>query len=139
MIFSVVPREVVDVVWDDAVKVLKPAVDTSGGKLTIDHVYSGIMSGGYVLWVVMDANRIIATLVTRVTQYPMKKVLIVEWIGGSRMDEWLPLTHDVLKDFARKNGCSRMEGYGRKGWTKPLAEHGWSVDYVAYGMEVDHG
>ena len=31
MIFSAVPKQVIDIVWDDVVKVLKPAVDTAKG------------------------------------------------------------------------------------------------------------
>ena len=38
MMFSAVPKQVIDIVWDDVVKVLKPAVDTAKGKLGINDI-----------------------------------------------------------------------------------------------------
>jgi len=136
MMFSSVPKQVIDVIWEDVEKILKPAVDTSGGKLTIEDVREGLEHDLYALWVVMDANKIIATLVTRVSQSPRMRVLSIDYIGGKDMDKWLPLTHDVLKKFAVDNGCVKLEGYGRKGWTRALAKHGWNVAYTTYELEI---
>ena len=53
MMFSAVPKQVIDIVWDDVVKVLKPAVDTAKGKLGIndikEYLSKGFMSYG-LLW-----------------------------------------------------------------------------------------
>ena len=32
MMFSAVPKQVIDIVWDDVVKILEPAVKTAKGK-----------------------------------------------------------------------------------------------------------
>jgi hypothetical protein len=42
MMFSAVPKQVLDVVWEDVKKLLEPAVDTAKGKMTIKDVYEYI-------------------------------------------------------------------------------------------------
>lgn len=139
MIISVVPKAVVDVVWDDVVKVLEPSVKTSVGKLRIEHIKEGIEKDIYVLWVVMDANDIVAAIATKVIEYPLRKAMAMEWIGGTRMMEWLPIIHPTLVEFAKKNGCEHLEGYGRKAWGRALAKYGWEPEYTAYRLELNHG
>jgi hypothetical protein len=39
MMFSAVPKQVIDIVWDDVVKILEPAVKTAKGKLSVKDVY----------------------------------------------------------------------------------------------------
>ncbi len=39
MMFSAVPKQVLDVVWEDVKKVLEPAVQTAKGKLSVKDVY----------------------------------------------------------------------------------------------------
>ena len=47
MIFSAVPKQVIDIVWDDVVKILEPAVKTAKGKLSVKDVYDYISEGFY--------------------------------------------------------------------------------------------
>ena len=54
MMFSAVPKQVLDVVWEDVKKVLEPAVKTAKGKLSSSDVYDYVKKGVYELWVVME-------------------------------------------------------------------------------------
>ena len=82
-----VPTAVVDVIWNDVSRVLRRSVLTAGGRFELNDVREGIKSGFYGLWVVMEEDRVVAALTTRVVVYPQCKSLAMDWIGGSRMRE----------------------------------------------------
>ena len=136
MIISVVPREALGIVWGDVAKLMNRSVETSSGKYHIDDLYHGINRGQYVLWVIMDGNEPIAAITTSVISYPGRKAMAMDWIGGRRMKEWLPMAVETLSEYSRKNGCSHIEGYGRKAWGRWLSKYGWKPEYIAYRMEL---
>jgi hypothetical protein len=43
LVYTPVPKAFVEAIWDDVIRVLKPAVDTTRGKYDIDGLYEGIM------------------------------------------------------------------------------------------------
>ena len=43
----------------------------------------------------------IAAITTRIIEYPSKKAMAMDWIGGKRMMEWLPIAMDRLTEFAK--------------------------------------
>jgi hypothetical protein len=136
MIISAVPREVLGIVWGDVAKLMYKSVETSNGKYNIDDLYHGLNNGQYVLWVIMDGKETIAGITTSIISYPGRKAMAMDWIGGTRMREWLPMAMETLSEYSRKNGCSHLEGYGRKAWGRWLSKYGWKPEYIAYRMEL---
>tara|TARA_B100001057_G_scaffold212692_1_gene212994 strand:- start:392 stop:802 length:411 start_codon:yes stop_codon:yes gene_type:complete len=136
MMISAVPREVLGIVWGDVGKLLYKSVDTSNGKYSIDDLYHSINNGQYVLWIVMDKDEPVAAITTSIISYPGRKAMAMDWIGGSRMKEWLPMAMKTLSEYSRKNGCTHLEGYGRKAWGRWLSKYGWKPEYIAYRMEL---
>ena len=65
------------------------------------------------------------------------EALAMDFIGGSKMKEWLPEAQRTLESFAKDNNCSHLEGYGRKAWKRWLDKYGWEPDYIAYRMEIN--
>ena len=105
MICTAVPREAVDIVWGDVSSMLNKAIQTSGGKYHIDDIYQHLTEGYYNLWLIIDEEKeekVIAAITTRIIQYPSKKAMAMDWIGGTRMMEWLPIAMDRLISFAKK-------------------------------------
>lgn len=139
MMFSAVPREALGIVWGDVARLMAKSVDTAKGKYHMDDLYHGINSGLYNLWVVMDGEEAVAAITTRVISYPGRKAMAMDWVGGSRMGEWLPMVLETLEEYSRKNGCDHLEGYGRKAWGRWLEKYGWEPEYIAYRMELNHG
>ena len=43
----------------------------------------------YVLWVVMDDDDTLVGYTSRIIQYPRRKGMALDWIGGSKMSKWL--------------------------------------------------
>jgi hypothetical protein len=142
MICTAVPREAVDIVWGDVSNMLNKAIATSGGKYHIDDIYQHLTEGHYNLWLLIDEKKeekVIAAITTRIIQYPSKKAMAMDWIGGTRMMEWLPIAMEKLISFAKDCKCSHLEGYGRKAWSKVLKKYNWEPEYIAYRMEIDNG
>jgi len=51
---TAVPMEGVDIVWEDAKKVLNKSVETSAGKFEVEDLKQELKQGQLVLWLVMD-------------------------------------------------------------------------------------
>ena len=143
MIFTAIPREALDVVWQDVASMLAKAVATSNGKFHIDDIYRDIENGTYSVWLAIDkeleGNKVVAGITTRIIAYPNKKSLAMDWIGGNRMNEWMPFAMEKLTKFAQDCDCCALEGYGRKAWGRVLKRYNWEPDYIAYKMEIDNG
>lgn len=137
--FGCVPLPVLDIVWDDAEKLLTPAINTAGGKFNANDVKQGIESGMLTLWLVVDGTKPVAAITTRIIEYPGCRAMALDWIGGRRMKEWLPLAQETIERFAKDNGCVHLEGYGRKAWGRWLERYNWKPDYTAYKMELTNG
>ena len=112
---SAVPKETVRYIWKDVERVLKKSVDTATGKVNLIDVLHGILNDTYVLWVVFDGEEVIAAITTRIIQYPQRRSMALDWVGGSKMKEWQDMAIEKITDFAMLNNCQHLEGYGEKG------------------------
>tara|TARA_R100001460_G_scaffold19492_2_gene40597 strand:- start:836 stop:1264 length:429 start_codon:yes stop_codon:yes gene_type:complete len=142
MICTAVPREAIDIVWPDVINMLNKAVETSEGKYHINDIYEDLTKGFYNLWLIIDdkgEDKVVAALTTRLIKYPNRSAMAMDWVGGKRMAEWLPIAMEKLSSFAKDCGCSHLEGYGRKAWIKVLKRYNWKPEYIAYRMEIDNG
>lgn len=134
---SLVPQEAIGSVWKDVDEILKRAVDTVKDKSEVIDILTGIYEGMYALWVVMNEDdKIIAAFTTRLIQYPRRRALALDWVGGTQMKEWEDQLIDTMKRYGNELGCSHLEGYGRKGWGRALKKYGFYPEYIAYRMEL---
>ena len=137
--FGCVPAQVLDIVWPDVEALLAPAIRTAGDKFSAADVKQSVEAGTFVLWLVTDGTKPVAAITTRIIEYPGCRAMALDWIGGRRMKEWLPIVQHTIERFAKDNGCSHLEGYGRKAWGRWLERYNWKPDYIAYKMELNDG
>lgn len=137
--FGFIPLDFVDIVWPDAKELLVGAVKTANGKFTLDDVKRNLDTGYLILWLVTDGTKPVAAITTRIIEYPQCKAMALDWIGGRRMKEWLPMAQKTIEQFAKDCGCTHMEGYGRRAWIRWNERYGWKQDYIAYRMELTDG
>lgn len=137
--FSAVPPIALDIVWPAASELLAPAVEVSKGRYSLHEMWRELNECLLGLWVVLDGSEPVAAITTRVVDYPECRALAMDWIGGSRMEEWLPMAQARLGEYALDQGCTQLEGYGRKGWERSLRKLGWSPDLTIYRMDLTHG
>ena len=140
LIYTPVPKAFLKPIWPDVVRVLHRSVATSRGKYDMQSLYDGLLVDAYVLWVVLDGDEVIAAVTSRVVRYSDTQCgMALDWVGGTRMIEWLPMVQRAMSKYARDNGCTHLEGFGRKAWGRVLAKHGWQPEYTAYRMELSDG
>jgi len=138
MIVSAVPPRYLSEIWRPVRQHLEGAVRTADKKYHVDDIYREVDSGYYGLWIVIDPedDAIIAAFTTRIIQYPNRKAIALDWVGGIRMKEWIDLVLDEITEDAKDMGCRHLEGYGRKAWGRWLAKRGWNQAYIAYEAEI---
>ena len=136
---SPVRPELVDVVWPAASDMLEPATDTSAGKIGIDDVYKSVVNGELVLWMILEDGVPMAFYTTRLIEYPNRRAMAMDWVGGSGLSSWLNAALDAMEKHARANNCQHLEGFGKLAWGRILKRRGWKPEYVAYRMELDDG
>lgn len=135
---SAVPKNLIELTWPDVSGYLKEAVDFSHGRERLPNVYGQLVTGKAQLWIVIDmepsegSSVIIAAIVTSIQSYALKRVLRIEYCGGSRMDEWLDGVLATLESFAVRHDTSAIEFLGREAWKKLLSKRGWTAPLVFY-------
>ena len=141
LIFSPVPKDHAKIIWPNVAKVLKRSVATAEGKYEVDDLLDLILKDELVLWVVLDTtdDEVVAAITTRLIEYPQGNAIALDWVGGTRMKEWLPMAHPIMVSYAEDHNCKYLEGYGRKAWAKVLKKYNWEPEYIAYRMEMDNG
>tara|TARA_S200002703_G_scaffold105890_1_gene91861 strand:+ start:124 stop:546 length:423 start_codon:yes stop_codon:yes gene_type:complete len=139
MMLTAVPSEALDIVWGDVEELMERTMGVTKGKYSAKDIYDGVKEGIYAIWLVLDGEKPICALTTRIVQYPEgRKSLSIDWIGGTRMKEWLPLLQETMTKYAKDNQCTHLEGFGRQAWIKWIGKYGWKPAYVAFDMELDN-
>lgn len=134
--FAPVPVGNVDMFWDTVAPMLEKATKAANGRSSIDDVFAGIMDGTYILWVAVVDKEIVAAVTSRIVQYPQCRAMALDWIGGSKMKDWIGIGNEILVRHAKHNGCTHMEGYGRAAWIRWNGRYGWKEDYTAFRLEI---
>lgn len=134
-----VPREHLAVIWPVVEPMLEGALKTAPGKMTTNDVISAAYQGTYLIWVILIDEDIVASVTTRIIDYPQCRAMALDWVGGTKMRQWFSPAMRVIKEHAVRNGCAHMEGYGREAWMRWIGKEGWRPDYVAFKMELGDG
>ena len=128
-------------VWPHVAPLLDKAVSLSPELIKIQDVYEAALSGAYVIWVALDEENgeFAGVITTRIISYPRCKAMAMDFIGGTRMKEWLEMAHEAIEEHAKRNDCTRLEGYGRRAWSRFLEPHGWEQAYITYKKDLTDG
>ena len=137
MQITAIPYEYVDDIWPVVVPFLQPACDVQG-LFRAQDVKAMLDERVLALWAIFpdDSNKPIAACTTRIVSYPEREGLAIDWLGGSRMKDWLPQLSETLDRYAKDCGCKHIEGMGREGWVRALAPHGYKTWYPMYRKEL---
>ncbi len=97
-------------------------VEGMNDRQTMASLLQQIMQGEIQLWAVVD-REIKAVVGTEIGEAPSGLVTCcVRFCVGAGFRKWIHLL-DVIEDYARANGCHRVETWARKGWAKHLPEY----------------
>lgn len=91
----------------------------------VEDVRDKILRGDAQLWVRGDGM-----IVTEIIDYPQLRVLQF-WLAAGTLDDVLELAEEAYA-WGESIGCTRAAFLGRRGWAKPLVEHGWEESNLRY-------
>lgn len=128
--------ECLDDFLDDAIKLLTPAIRRQEHNATVEDVIEDIRGGGAVLWCIYLEDKLTAALTTCVVKHPRRTTLKIEFMGGTRMDEWMDETIATLSELARRAELDGIEADGRKGFEKYVGASPFREVYRHYEMEL---
>lgn len=99
-------------------------------------IYALLLRRQLQLWVVRCGAETRACGVTRIEDYPRARVCGMLLVAGKEMDSWLHFDKDI-EAWAREQGCTAMEGPGRRGWERVAAPLGWQPVWTVYRKMLD--
>lgn len=110
----------------DAWPIVEPWLEKAmsyGPKLyTTESIRLKCLDKEMILWGGIDVKTVelVGMSITSLQEYPLALVADIHWTGGKpgRGDEYLALMLEVIKQWAIKNGATKMGGGGRRGWIK---------------------
>lgn len=128
-----VPPNYLNSLWPDVREQLAKAIKRSHGRWNMEFLYASILNGNQQLWLSFDAeNNIDGVGTTEILQYPEKRMIAVQFLGGDRFNDWVWDMLEKFKDFGRDNDCTGIEATARMGFWKWLEQDDFSRSYVVY-------
>ena len=95
-------------------------------------LYESILDGGMQLWLVLDDEREIKSIIlTQIVSYPKQKILEVVLAAGEELIANIDCVL-VIGEFATACGVNFAMVKGRYGWKKPLSKLGFEMYNVNF-------
>jgi len=95
-----------------------------------------LITGDMQLWLAWDGRKAHGCCITETFESVRGKGCNLVVVAGLNFKKWRPLTK-AIKDWARGNGCVRLEAGGREGWTRYVKSDGWRKVRTVIEMRLD--
>jgi len=117
----------VDEFWPHAKHLIRAAVERTNLS-PFEWIEKEVLDGKQLLWLAWSGE-----IEAAATTQLVRPVCVLTACGGHQRERWLPLFKQI-EDYARKEGCSTMRLYGRKGWERVL--DGYHVEHVILEKDI---
>lgn len=118
--------------WPDVADMLAPAVDYSYGRWDMKSLLHMLCLGHMTLWIIRHGGEEVAALVTQIVEYPRRKMLSIQFIGGKGMNDWAEEALRIIHWCAKNHGCDGVEAVGRQGFWPMFKSNGYQRSFVTY-------
>jgi len=129
--------EFVDEVIEQALPLIRLGQKRDERNTGLDDIVDDLRAGGSILWLVYLDDKLTATITTAIINHPRRSNFKIEFIGGSRMDEWMDDAMTIFTQMAKDGGCGAIEADGRKGFEKIADGCNFKPIYTHYEMELN--
>ena len=138
--FKPIVKEDVPKYWDRIEPLLNKAVKLDADTYGIESLKLALEQGTtYSVWVAYDdedSRNILGAITTRILKVASgKRGISIDFIGGTRMRDWIDIGHETIENLAKYNNCSFIQGYGRRAWEK-YNKFGWKKLHTTYRKDL---
>ena len=118
-------------VWILVKDLIQKACDYSDGFADAEDFKKWLEQGTMQLWVAWDneEKKVRCVCITEVKQYPKYKVCGCKITTGSSFKQWVDFM-DYVMEWAKEEGCRKMEIHTRPGWERVLKPKGFFKTHV---------
>ena len=132
--------ESVEVWWPLVEEYLNAALEHSLGEYSITDIKSACKSKDMQLWAEIG-KEVEGALVTKINNYPQKKVLVMMLAGGKVFADnnfkIIEESEELLTRFAKEKGCEYIQLFGRRGWVKKMNKLNYNHSRVVLTKEIN--
>ena len=123
--------EKVKEVWILVKDLIQKACDYSDGFADAEDFKKWLEQGTMQLWVAWDneEKKVKCVCITEVKQYPKYKVCGCKITTGESFKQWVDFM-DYVMEWAKEEGCRKMEIHTRPGWERILKPKGFFKTHV---------
>ena len=123
--------EKVKEVWILVKDLIQKACDFSDGFADAEDFKKWLEQGTMQLWVAWDneEKKVKCVCITEIKQYPKYKVCGCKITTGSSFKKWVDFM-DFVMNWAKQEGCRKMEIHTRPGWERVLKSKGFFKTHV---------
>lgn len=118
--------------WPKVIGFIEKPLARGMGEWAVGDILAALLVRDMQLWVAYRGETIKAAGVTQIINYPKKRVCDFLLVGGSGLRFWWKES-DLIKRWAKQNGCSHVRIFGRDGWGRVL---GWKKAYSVFVTET---
>lgn len=114
-------------IWDKVEGYIKKGLELQDDYCSED-LLEGLCNSSMQLWTWQTGYDIHAALVTTIQHDAHDKWCLLLCMGAQdhKIDEWAPRL-EIIEEWAKGEGCNKMEIYGRYGWARKLK---YKVEYT---------
>ncbi len=135
---ALVPSNYLATLWPDVSEQLAKAIARSKGRWSMEMLFASILNGQQHLWVAFDSDKNISGVgTTELVDYPNKRMLAIQFLGGDKFNEWVWDMLDRFHDWARDNNCKGIEATARMGFWQWLKQDDFERSYVVYEKRLE--
>lgn len=121
--------------WPFHVPLLEKAIPYSDGKYTLEDIKEGLKSRNFQLWAASRDETPTTVMVTKIIQYPQAKTLLIMLYAGEGIEKMIHFKAAIY-EWAKSQGCTEIELYGRPGWERVLKDEGYEKLYSVLRMKL---
>ena len=118
---AIPPRNLGDV-FPMVSPLLESIAERSNGRYSVPGMLDRFARGDWILWVVWDGS--VKAVVATELYHDVSGMLccMIRFATGREASKWAHLI-DEIEEWARANGCKRLDMLARKGWAKHLPDY----------------
>ena len=116
--------------WGDILPITHSFYEGSDGRYTPDMILKKVLSGDFLVWIVVELEVVKAVIMARVIEYPTMKELSIIMGVGTDYKEWTELVINNITAYAKDKGCTKFSAITRLGWKPIFSQLGFKNTHI---------